>query len=117
MRGLIAGVVLAAFAGASAVAVAQPAPAQHSEEGMMCLETNGSEAPSTCIRGDVWHDADLCTCDEGTRVHVPVCAPGERPPPDSVSLDKVRKDAVSTGTLEGVSYRGKQICVSVKHPR
>jgi hypothetical protein len=115
MRGLIAGVLIAAFAGAGATALAAGQP--HSEEGMICLETNGAESPSVCQRGDVWHDADLCTCKSGMRFKIPVCAPGQKPPPDSVAVDRARRDAMKTGTLEGASYNGSPMCVDVKHPR
>ena len=117
MRGLLAGVLIAASAfglgGAGAYAAGQPQP----EEGMICLETNGAEAPSTCQRGDVWHDADLCTCQSGMRFKIPVCAPGEKPPPDSVAVDRARRDAMKSGTLYGASYNGHPMCVDVHHPR
>lgn len=116
MRGLIASVLVAGIASMSscgALAAGQPQP----EEGMICLETNGAEAPAVCQRGDAWHDADLCTCKSGMRFKIPVCGPGEKPAPDSVAADRARRDAMKTGTLYGATYQGRQMCVDVRHPR
>ena len=114
--GLIAGVLVAASVGLGGAATAV-ADGQHSEEGMICLETNGAESPAVCQRGDVWHDADLCTCKSGMRFKIAVCAPGQKPPPDSVAVDRARRDAMKSGTLEGANYNGHPMCVDVKHPR
>jgi hypothetical protein len=115
MRALLLGTMIAA---ASGLAYAQPQPAPHSEEGMMCLETNGSETPAVCRVGDAWHDADLCSCgDGGMRFSVPVCAPGEKPPPDNVALDRARKDAMKAGTLDNLTVNGRHVCVVRHHPR
>ncbi|HWE46967.1 MAG TPA: hypothetical protein VG407_13160 [Caulobacteraceae bacterium] len=117
MRGLIAGVLVAATAFVGAGAYAAGAGQPQREEGMICLETNGSESPSVCQRGDVWHDADLCTCKSGMRFKIPVCAPGQKPPPDSVAVDRARREAMKTGTLYGATYDGRPMCVDVHHPR
>jgi hypothetical protein len=116
MRGLIAGAAAAVVMAAGANA--QPVhKSEHREEGMVCLYTNGAMAPSTCRVGDSWGDADLCTCREGTRFAAPVCGPNEKPPAESVALNRARRDAMRAGSLYGASFEGRPMCVVVHHPR
>lgn len=114
MRSLILASLLATSA-AGAVA-AQPRPP---EEGMMCLNPNGSQEPAVCRRGNAWGDADICSC-RGTamRYDVPVCATGERPPAESIRLDRFRSEWLKTHhSLYGASFEGHRLCVVVHHPR
>jgi hypothetical protein len=99
------------------LALAQSAQSRPPEDGMMCLSTNGQRSPSICRRGNAWGDSDICTCRGGAmRYDAPICARGEKPPAESVALDRARAEAMKRGTLYGATFEGRRMCVEVKRP-
>jgi hypothetical protein len=84
----------------------------------VCLDVSGQTLPVVCKVPASRLDKreDICQCPEGRLVDVPICAPGQRPPPDSRALSKVRRVAGKDGSLVGDQFAGKPICVAPRAP-
>jgi hypothetical protein len=84
---------------------------------MMCLASNGSRGVAVCRRGNAWGDSDICTCrGSSLRIDAPICRPGEKPPAETVALDRARAEAMKRGTLYGATFEGRRMCVELKRP-
>lgn len=110
---IIAAVALTASGAAAADMTSNP-PKQTS----ICLDVSGQTLPVICKVPASRLDKreDICQCPEGVRVDVAVCAPGQRPPPDGLALDKVRRVAAKDGSLIGDTFEGRPICVEPRNP-
>ncbi len=110
-RSILIAAALAASSGPvlAAAGMAANPPRQTS----ICLDVSGQTLPVVC-RGPASRldqREDICQCFEGRRVDVAVCAKGQKPPPDGLALDKVRRLAAKDGSLIGDSFEGRPICV------
>lgn len=82
---------------------------------IQCLEPGGHLIPAVCDAPASRLDNReyICLCSNGgMRVDVPVCAKGEREPPDGRALSRVRDVAARDGSLVGDMLDGKPICVA-----
>jgi hypothetical protein len=107
----------AALALVAGVAQAQPVTEDPPTTSIVCLEVGGHSVPPVCHvpASRIDRREDICLCHEGVRTVVPVCPPGVAPPPESASLDRARRDAVQSGTLVGMSWQGRPICVAPRN--
>ena len=55
-------------------------------------------------------------CHAGMRVDVPICATGERAPPENVALNRARREAGRDGSLIGDLFEGRPMCVEGRNP-
>jgi hypothetical protein len=112
---MIAAVALAASGGLARAADMSANPPRLSH---VCLDVSGQSLPTVCqvpgSRLDLRED--ICQCPEGRLVEVAVCAPGQRPPPDSLALSKVRRVAAKDGSLIGDKFNGQPICIAPRNP-
>jgi hypothetical protein len=115
MRVLLPVLLLTVFsAGAAPASPSGPTPSVSStQDGIACLDVNGRKKGPVCRRGDVMTPmSDICQCPMSTdRVIAPICAPGEKPPPESADLMVARRKAAEDGSLIGDTFHGKPICV------
>jgi len=113
---LIATMALAASAGmASAQApLSQNPPTQT----IICLDVSGATLPVSCKVPASRLDKreDICVCNTGRRVDVPICAPGVRAPAENVALNRARRDAAKDGSLIGDLFEGQPMCVAGRNP-
>jgi hypothetical protein len=85
---------------------------------IQCIRVDGTEAPPLCdVPGSKIDKSEyLCTCRDGQRIAVPICGPGERRPPESVALHKVRRELSRDGSLVGDRFEGRPICLDPRRP-
>jgi hypothetical protein len=85
----------------------------------VCLEPGGGLSPVICKAPATRLDArrEVCECPTGRRTDVPICAPGERPPPETRSLNVFRQKAGQDGSLVGDRYRDRPLCVIPPNPQ
>ena len=85
----------------------------------VCLEPDGSLNPVICTAPASRLDArrEVCECPTGRRTEAPLCAPGERPPPETRSLNAFRRKAAQDGSLVGDRYRDRPLCVIPPNPQ
>jgi hypothetical protein len=85
----------------------------------LCLDGGGRKAPVTCHTQNASRlDAreDVCTCPGATRqVSAPVCAPGVRPPAESLAYARARLKAASHGGLADATWQGQPMCVAPRN--
>jgi hypothetical protein len=83
----------------------------------VCLDVSGASLPTVCRVPASRLDKreDICTCPEGDRVEIAVCATGETPPAEGVAYDRARHLAARDGTLLGDMYEGKRMCVAPRN--
>lgn len=107
---MIAAVLALAGASAQAADMTSNPPRQTA----ICLDVGGQTLPVVCrVPGSrLDKREDFCSCPEGSRTEVAVCAKGQRPPADGLALDKVRRLAAKDGSLLGDTFEGKPICVA-----
>ena len=104
----------AVLALAASGAFAQPINENPPTKTIQCIEVGGQEIPPVCqVPGSRIDPREIiCTCPAGgQRVEVAVCAKGEREPPQSRALNRVRRDAARDGSLLGDTFDGRPICV------
>jgi hypothetical protein len=110
--------VLALMA-ASASAYAQPLSERPPTWTIQCIDVSGAAIPASCKvpASRVDQSEYLCTCPAGgMRTRVPICGPGESPPPENLALNRVRREAARDGTLEGDKVGDRPICVAPRQP-
>src|SRR6185436_14350230 len=78
----------------------------------ICVYGDGGSAVAVCF-GQAPGDDDICHCAAGAKeIVAPVCAPGERAPPESAAFRHARRDAISqSNTLVGVTFNDRSMCV------
>lgn len=116
MRTLLLSAMLAGLAGAAA---AQPVTERPPTWTIQCIDVSGNTSPAACTVPASRLDQSelLCTCPTGgMRTRVPICAAGQRPPPESAALNRVRKAAARDGSLEGDLFEGRPICTAPRKP-
>jgi hypothetical protein len=79
----------------------------------VCLEPNGGLSPVICKAPASRLDArrDVCECPTGRRTEVPICAAGEKPPPETRALNAFRRQAAADGSLAGDRFQDRPLCV------
>ncbi|MEI7573817.1 MAG: hypothetical protein WCJ52_11920 [Phenylobacterium sp.] len=79
----------------------------------VCLEPSGSLSPVICTAPASRLDArrDVCECPSGRRTEAPVCAAGEKPPPETRALNAFRRKAAEDGSLAGDRFQDRPLCV------
>ncbi|MFZ4068422.1 MAG: hypothetical protein ACOYKF_12860 [Phenylobacterium sp.] len=79
----------------------------------VCLEPNGGLSPVICKAPASRLDArrDVCECPTGRRTEVPVCAAGDKPPPETRALNTFRRQAAADGSLAGDRFQDRPLCV------
>ena len=110
-------VLLAGFA--AGAAQAQPASQRPPTWTIQCIDVSGDTAPARCNvpASRVDQSELICTCPAGgMRTRVPICAPGQTPPPENVALNRVRREASRDGSLEGDKVGDRPICVAPRRP-
>ena len=108
---------------ALAAAVAAPAALAQSISGavpqttIVCLDVSGRSLPPACKvqASRLDNSEDICLCHEGMPVVAPVCPPGVKPPAESAALDRARRAYIHRGTLMGVSFEGRPMCVVARN--
>jgi len=116
MRPVLLPALLAGLAGAAA---AQPVNERPPTWTIQCIDVSGNTAPASCTvpASRVDQSELICTCPAGgLRTRVPICAAGQRPPPESAALNRTRKAAARDGSLEGDTFEGRPICVAPRNP-
>ncbi|MDP1872911.1 hypothetical protein [Phenylobacterium sp.] len=80
----------------------------------VCLDVGGATLPVVCKVPASRLDKreDICSCPQGMRTKVAVCAPGQAAPGETVSLNAARREAARDGSLIGDLFQGKPICVA-----
>jgi len=80
----------------------------------VCLDVSGATLPVVCRAPGSRLDKreDICTCPQGDKVEIAICAAGERPPAETVAYDRARRLASRDGSLLGDMYEGKRMCVA-----
>ena len=105
----------AAFAASAGLAVAQAPLSQNPPtQTVICLDVNGQTLPVSCRVPASRLDKreDICLCQQGMKVDVPICPPGVRPPAENVAYEKARKAAAQDMSLIGDTYEGRPMCVA-----
>ena len=79
----------------------------------VCLEPDGSLSPVICTAPASRLDArrDVCECPSGRRTEAPVCAAGEKPPPETRALNAFRRKSAEDGSLAGDRFQDRPLCV------
>lgn len=114
MRSLLIAPVLAA-AGLLTAAAAQPGSSPLSPAVQdICLDVGGQTLPVYCQAPASRIDQryDICICPMGRRVQAPVCAPDERPQPETRAFENARRAAAKDGSLVGDLFEGRPMCVA-----
>ncbi len=112
-------VALVALAGSAGAASAQAPLSQNPPtQTVICLDVSGATLPVSCRVPASRLDKreDICICHAGMRVDVPICAPGVRPPPENVALNRARREAGRDGSLIGDLFQGQPMCVEGRNP-
>ncbi|MDO8902534.1 MAG: hypothetical protein Q7V15_14400 [Phenylobacterium sp.] len=80
----------------------------------VCLDVSGATLPVICKVPASRLDKreDICSCPQGMRTKVAVCAPGQNPPGETVALNMARREAARDGSLIGDTFQGRPICVA-----
>lgn len=80
----------------------------------VCLDVSGATLPIVCKVPASRLDKreDICSCPQGVRTKVAVCAPGQAAPAETVSLNAARREAARDGSLIGDLFQGQPICVA-----
>ena len=108
--------LIAAVAAASAGPALAQAPLWQNPptQTAICLDVNGQTLPISCRVPASRLDKreDICLCQQGMKVDVPICPPGVKPPPENVAYEKARKAAAAKDmSLMGDMYEGRPMCV------
>lgn len=111
-------IAILALAGAAGLAQAATPGGKTPQRSQVCLDVSGQSLPAVCQvpASRLDQREDICQCPEGRLVDVAVCAPGQRPPPDGIALDKVRRLAAKDGSLIGDKFKGQPICIAPRNP-
>ena len=85
---------------------------------IQCIRVDGTEAPPLCdVPGSRLDKSEyICTCRDGQRIDVPICAKGEKRPPEGVALYRVRRELSRDGSLVGDRFEGRPICLDPRRP-
>lgn len=80
----------------------------------VCLDVSGATLPIVCKVPASRLDKreDICSCPQGVRTKVAVCAPGQAAPGETVALNAARREAARDGSLIGDLFQGQPICVA-----
>ena len=107
---LVAALALTGGAASAQAPMSQNPPTQTA----ICLDVGGQSLPIVCKAPASRLDKreDICICPAGTRVDVPVCADGDKPPAQTRAYEKARKAAARDGSLIGDLYEGGPMCVA-----
>jgi hypothetical protein len=54
---------------------------------------------------------EVCECPTGRRTEAPLCAAGEKPPPETRALSAFRREAAADGSLAGDRFQDRPLCV------
>lgn len=111
-------ILAAAFA--AGAAQAQPVGETPPTTTIVCLDVGGQDMPAVCkVPGSRLDPReDICVCPAGgMRTVAPICPKGVRPPPNSAALDRARRPALRSGTLVGLTFDGRPICVAPRLSR
>ncbi|MCR5872819.1 hypothetical protein LRS10_00600 [Phenylobacterium sp. J426] len=111
----IAALAVLIWGAAEAPGQAQPASERQPSWTIQCVDVSGDVVPARCNvpASRVDQSEFICSCPAGgMRTRVPICGPGEKPPPENLALNRVRRDGYRDGTLEGDKVAGRQICVA-----
>lgn len=109
--------VLAALA--AGAAQAQPLSERPPTWTIQCIDVSGDTVPARCNvpASRVDQSEFICTCPAGgMRTRVPICAEGQKPPPENLALNRARREASRDGTLEGDRVGDRPICVAPRRP-
>lgn len=112
-------VALMALAGSAGLASAQAPLSQNPPtQTVICLDVSGATLPVSCRAPASRLDKreDICMCHAGMRTDVSICAPGVRPPPENVALNRARREAGRDGSLIGDLFEGRPMCVEGRNP-
>lgn len=104
---------------AAGAAQAQPIGERPPTRTIQCVDVSGRLLPAVCkTPGSRVDPTELhCICPgEGLRTEVPICAPGEKPTPDSAAANRARRLAARDGTLVGDTFEGQRICAAPRRP-
>ena len=84
----------------------------------VCLEPSGALSPVICSAPASRLDArrEVCECPTGRRTEVPICAAGEKPPPETRALNAFRREAAADGSLAGDRFQDRPLCVVPSSP-
>jgi hypothetical protein len=110
---------LAALAASAGLAWAQAPLSQNPPaQTIICLDVSGATLPVSCRVPASRLDTreDICVCNSGRRVDVPICPPGVRAPGETVALNRARRDAARDGSLIGDMFEGQPMCVAGRNP-
>jgi hypothetical protein len=83
------------------------------DRAMVCLKPAGDLARGavSCHTDDRTR-ALICQCPQAALpVTAPICAPGDKPAPESAATDSARKAAAAQGSLIGAQINGRSFCV------
>ena len=100
-------------------ALAQSSDLRNPTETIQCIDVSGRQIPARCnVPGSRLDKSEyICVClAGGDRIKVPVCAEGEKPPPESGRFERVRRLLSRDGSLAGDSYEGRRICAEPRRP-
>jgi hypothetical protein len=103
--------------------LATAASAQRSDPGrpittIQCIDVSGRIIPARCDvpAGRLDKSEYICVClAGGDRVEVPICAKGEKPPPESARFERLRRQVSRDGSLAGDSFEGRPICAQPRN--
>ena len=107
-RALFAGAALALLAGGASAQLLPKATA------LVCVDAGGAIRAPDCKAGSSRTEpaANACTCREGVRAEVSVCAEGSSPPAESAAVQDWRRMYLrNRHTLVGADYKGQWLCV------
>jgi len=119
MRALILSALIAA---ASTAAIAQPQPnpppnLRGNPTATLCLDPNGVSHAPVCRSQNASRlptAPDICSCN-GPQLHVDAdwCAPGERPPADTLEFNLARAKFAreNKNSIIGMTFEGRRACV------
>jgi hypothetical protein len=108
---------------ALAAAVAAPSALAQSISGakpqttILCVDVSGRSVPPACKvqASRLDNSEDICLCHTGMPLVTPVCPPGVKPPAESLALERARRAYIHAGSLMGVSFEGKPMCVVARN--
>lgn len=111
-------IVTSAVALSAGAAAAQPVGENPPKSTIICVDPGGRSLPAVCHVPSSRLDQTeyFCSCPEGQRVDVAICAKGVAAPADSAALDRARREQRKGFSLIGATYMGQPLCVAPRNP-